>query len=80
MIGKTHDLGHICWDDRIRAHNRQRTRACALLPNECEVNDPRYSGFIAWTKARIQSHNDRLTAPSIIGRLASAKLFEPNDN
>lgn len=51
----------------------------ALLPKNAEVNDPRYSGFVAWTKARIQSHNDRLTAPSIIGRLTSAKLFEPDD-
>lgn len=62
---------------------RQRHELAALLtllPCESEANDPRYSGFIAWTKARIQSHNDRLTAPSIIGRLASTKLFEPDDD
>jgi hypothetical protein len=51
----------------------------AILPDAGDVSDPRYSAFLAWTKARIQSHNDRLTAPSILGRLTSGKLFEPGD-
>lgn len=61
---------------------RQRHELAALLailPDGADISDPRYSAFVAWTEARIQSHNDRLTAPSIIDGLTSGKLFEPGD-
>lgn len=69
--------------DELIAANRKRAGIHALLdtlPSKARKNDPRYAAFIRWSKRRIQSLDDQLSAGSIVGRLDKRRLFDAEDD
>lgn len=68
--------------DELIAANRKRVGIRALLdtlPHKAPKNDPQYAAFIQWSKRRIQSLDDRLSADSVVAQLKRRRLFEPDD-
>lgn len=62
-------------------HERHEIRALLeTLPTKCRKNDPRYAAFIRWSKRRLQSLDDQLSAEAIVGRLRKRRLFEAEDD
>jgi len=67
----------------LTSANQERQEIRALLdalPTKCRKNDPRYAAFIRWSKRRLQSLDDQLSADSIVGRLRKRRLFEAEDD
>lgn len=62
-------------------HERHEIRALLeTLPTKCRKNDPRYAAFIRWSKRRLQSLDDQLSADAIVGRLRKRRLFEAEND
>lgn len=69
--------------DELIAASRKRAGIRALLdtlPHKAPKDDPRYAAFIQWSKRRIQSLNDQLSADGIVGRLEKRRLFDAEDD
>ena len=68
--------------DELIAANRKGAGIRSLLdtlPHKAPKNDAQYAAFIQWTKRRLQSLNDRLSADSVTAKLKSDRLFDPDD-
>jgi len=68
--------------DELIAANRKRAGIRSLLdtlPHKAPKNDAQYAAFIQWTKRRLQSLDDRLSADPVTAKLKSDRLFDPDD-